>query len=68
MNPNIVYRKRSAELMRKSKTSNKPYVEKWAKEYLEGRLSAECELYQLIKRIFYYKIAKLGFEDIKVPK
>ena len=66
-NPCKVYRKRSAELMRKSKTSNKPHVEKWAKEYLEGRLSAEYELYQLIKRIFYYKITKLGFEDIQVP-
>ena len=59
-----VYRKRSADLMRRSKTSNKPHVTDWAKEYLKAQLAPEYELYQLIKRIFYYKIAKLGFEDI----
>ena len=65
---NQIKRKRSAELMRKSKTSNKPKVEPWAKQFLESRLADEYELYDLIKRIFYYKVAKLGFDEIEVDK
>ena len=54
--------------MRKSKTSNKPKVEPWAKQFLETRLADEYELYDLIKRIFYYKVAKLGFDEIEVDE
>ena len=50
-------------LHEKSKTSNKPVVSKWAKEFLKDKLREEYELYDLIRRIFYYKIGKLGFDD-----
>jgi len=59
------YNRKKNDLKSRSKTNDKPEVEKWAKEYLRSKLQDEYELYNLIKRIFYYKIGKLGFDDFK---
>ena len=57
------YHAKKHELQEKTRTNEKPKVEKWAKEFLHEKLQAEYDLYALIKRVFYYKIGKLGFDD-----
>ena len=51
------------KLHEKSRTSHKPNVSEWAKEFLQEKLKYEYDLYYLIRRIFFYKIGKLGFDE-----
>ena len=58
-----IYVKHKKSLHERSKTSNKPPVSNWARAFLQEKLKPEYELYNIIKRIFYYKVRKLGFEN-----